>query len=79
MRTLVMCTALAGCTPPTVTAYTTAGEKVQPAYLVMAPLCLLICPVTVTTSAVDSDTVGAGATGGTTTTSHTISPAMGGT
>ena len=60
IRALIICAALGGCASPSVVGYTSDGKTV-PVKLIMAPACLAICTVAVTTSGSDVDTFGGNA------------------
>jgi uncharacterized membrane protein YgcG len=61
MRWLVFIFALAACTPPSSDqVYTPRGERIDIAYLIMEPLCLIFCTTTVSTTGTDSDVTGSG-------------------
>jgi len=62
IRALIICTILWGCASPTLRTYSADG-RVVPTTIVMAPLCVAICPITVTTSGSDIDTIGGSAPG----------------
>jgi hypothetical protein len=51
MRYTLILLVLAGCTPPsTGNLYTSAGEPIEIAYIVMSPLCAIFCQTTVSTT-----------------------------